>query len=124
MNNYKFSQLLLSNRLNANSTNAGDDLHENFFVTYGQRNDDKDNQIIKYANDIARRWKQRFGDDNYGNGYAFGLYQTYTEIVNKESKLNQLTQDYILHNFKDEVGFRCYYMKHKNAPKLSFNKQF
>lgn len=124
MNKYKFSQLLLSNRLNANASNAGDDVHENFFVTYGQRNDDKDNQIIKYANDITRRWKQSFGDDNYGNDYAFGLYQTYSEIVNKESKLNQLTQDYILHNFKDEASFRCYYMKHKNAPKSSLNKQF
>lgn len=86
-------------------------------ITYGQRNVNLDDQIIHYANGIAQDWRRNFGEDKYGNDYAFGLYQTFNEVKSGQSRLNKRTQEYVNQNFKNEQSFRCYYMQHKNSPK-------
>lgn len=122
MANNKFLELTRSGKLKGNTSfNDFSDTSENFFITLGQRNDDKDNQIISHANKISDEVKQRYGENK--SGFAFGLYMTYTEIVNEESKMNKLTQEYVKHNFKDEPSFRCYFMRHKNAPKFPLDER-
>lgn len=121
MSNLKFLQITLQEKMKSNSQDTVE-LPE-FILTYAQRNDDKDNQVIDYANKIARQWKQLFSK-SYGNDYAFGLHVTYSEVVEGNSKLNKLTQDYIKHNFKDETCFRRYFMNHKNAPNSSLDVKF
>ena len=123
MSNSKFLQLTLQEKMKSNDNLLDIVELPEFVLTYAQRNDDKDNQVIDYAKMIARQWKQMF-NGRYGNDYAFGLYRTYSEVVDGNSKLNRLTQDYIKQNFKDEISFRCYFMNHKNAPKSPFDKRF
>lgn len=116
MDNSKLLQLTLNEKIKRfkNHSNV-EDLPE-FTLPYSQRNDDKDNQIIDYAQMIAWQCKHMFSK-SYGNDYAFGLYRTYSEVMEGNSKLNKLTQDYIKQNFKDEPCFRRYFMNHKNSPK-------
>ncbi len=122
MNNSKFSQLTLHEKIKSynNPFNAAE--LPDFVLSYAQRNDDKDNQVIDYSKSIARQWKQMF-TNSYGNDYAFGLFRTYSEVMDGNSKLNKLTQDYIKQNFKDETCFRRYFMNHKNAPQLPLDQK-
>lgn len=123
MNNSSFLQLTLNEKMrNYNNSSHPTDWDDSV-LPLAQRNDDKDNQIIDHANMIARQWKQMFSK-SYGNDYAFGLYSTYSEVMDDNSKLNKLTQDYIKQNFKDETCFRRYFMNHKNSPKSPFDDRF
>lgn len=123
MDNSKFLQTTLNEKIKRfNNHSNAEDISE-FILPYAQRNDDKDNQIIDYAKMIARQWGQMFSK-SYGNDYAFGLFRTYSEVMDGTSKLNKLTQDYIKQNFKDETCFRRYFMNHRKSPKYPFYKSF
>ncbi len=91
-------------------------------ITLGQSNVNMDDQIIRYANGIAQDWRRNFGEDKYGNDYAFGLYQTYNEVmVDHKTKLSKMAQEYVEKNFKDEQSFRSYFMKHERSPKFDLD---
>ena len=123
MDNSKFLQLTLNEKTKSTNNPSNPEAPSEFVLPYAQRNDDKDNQIIDHAQMIARQWGQMFSK-SYGNDYAFGLYRTHSEVMEGNSKLNKLTQDYIKKNFKDETCFRRYFMNHKNSPKSPFDDIF
>lgn len=92
-----------------------------FIRPLGQINDSHDSYIIHEAKRIKNVMEQKFSDKKAGFGES--LYITYMDVVNGESKLNKMTQSYVRKNFKDEAEFRCYFMKHKDAPCVSIDKK-
>ena len=123
MDNSRLLQITLNEKIKRFNNPSNAEVIPELILPYAQRNDDKDNQIIDHAQMIARQWGQMFSK-SYGNDYAFGLYRTHSEVMDGNSKLNKLTQDYIKQNFKDETCFRRYFMNHKNSPKSPFDDIF
>lgn len=98
------------------------DYSKNIFAKpMGQINDSHDSHILHEAKRIKNIIEQKFSDKKAGFGES--LYMTYMDVVNGESKLNKMTQSYVRKNFKDESEFRCYFMRHKDAPEVSIDKK-
>ena len=94
----------------------------NFFSNSNiQVNDIQDIQVIEEAKRIHQVIKQKFANPKCGFGES--LYITYHDIINGESRLNAVTQSYVKNKFNSEVDFRCYYMRHKDAPQLPFDRK-